>query len=384
MSRRWTTSEAAAVIISGVIALVINTLPVISGVLAREVGFQASALGMFGSAEVSGIAVGSLLAIFTMRRISPRETVALGLLLLVGADAGSMACTCGSALISLRSLGGVGTGLAASACNYVFALKDRERNYGASMIGITALGAPALALTPWLVNEFGWRAMFAGLAVTALLCLPLSQAFPITFGAQEGTSQVIKRQAPRWIMCVGFVSVTLFSAAQYALWAYLERIGVAGGLSEPAISNALSMATVFGLVSSVGVLVLGERVAYRVCIASVVAANAMGAAVTVSKDPWVYAVGAWVFYFSLPLYFAALFGLIMRRAQSKRFAAQFTLAVNLGAIGPAIGGLLAEQYGVGSLRWLEIAMALASGLLLWIGFLSPWVQGFREQTADAG
>ena len=383
MGQSWTTSEVAAVVVGAIAALVINTMPAISGVLARDVGFQVVPLGIFGTAEIAGIAGGCLIAVFALHHIAPRSMVALGLLLLCLADAGSTAYAWDVGLIALRAVGGIGTGLVTAACSYVFSLKDQERNSAASMIGITALAAPTIILIPRLVNEFGWRAMFGSAALLVLLCFPLCRAIPSTVRLQEGLAQGSTRRASRLTMSLGLISVVLFNAGQFALWTYLERIGVAGGLSESQISNALSMCTVFGLVSAVGVLFLGERVTQIASVTSIVAINVIGTVATASSSPWLYTLGTWAFYFSVPPYLAALFGSIMRLAPSKRFATQFTLAVNLGAIGPALGGVLAAQYGLGSIRWLEMATAIASGLLLWIGFLSPWSQGLREQTAEA-
>jgi len=65
----------------------------------------------------------------------------------------------------------------------------------------------------------------------------------------------------------------------------------------------------------------------------------------------------------------------MRRAGSKRFAALFTLALSMGAVGPAIGGLLAEQRGYGSVAWFEVSLIALSAALLCLGFVMPRMIG---------
>jgi MFS family permease len=169
--------------------------------------------------------------------------------------------------------------------------------------------------------------------------------------------------------------VALFSVGQFALWTYLERIGATTGIAEMTIANSLSLATVAGFLSSAVALVLGERIMRITVIVACVMLNVAGALGTRSSVPWLYAISVSGFYFSLPLYSAVLFGAILRRAGSKRFAAQFTLALSMGAVGPAIGGLLAEQWGYGSVAWLEVALITLSSVLLCIGFIIPRLLG---------
>jgi hypothetical protein len=62
----------------------------------------------------------------------------------------------------------------------------------------------------------------------------------------------------------------------------------------------------------------------------------------------------------------------MRRSSSSRLAAQFTLSVYVGALGPALGGLAVNQYGVLAVRWPVVVLTAVSGVLLWVGFFSPY------------
>src|SRR5437764_4934293 len=150
--------QGTAVLVIAVAYLMVNTLPAVTGVLARHLAIQPHALGAFGTAEIAGNAVGAFLATLVMRQVSPRATVTAGLLLLFAANLGSAAAAWTFALVALRAVGGIGTGLAVSACNYVFSLQNRERNYAASMLGFMALAAVAMPLIPPIADHFGWRA----------------------------------------------------------------------------------------------------------------------------------------------------------------------------------------------------------------------------------
>ena len=127
VGRNGIVMQGTAVLVIAVAYLMVNTLPAVTGVLARHLAIQPHALGAFGTAEIAGNAVGAFLATLVMRQVSPRATVTAGLLLLFAANLGSAAAAWTFALVALRAVGGIGTGLAVSACNYVFSLQNRER-----------------------------------------------------------------------------------------------------------------------------------------------------------------------------------------------------------------------------------------------------------------
>jgi predicted MFS family arabinose efflux permease len=386
MKKTATMMQASAVIVTAVAYLMVNTLPAVTGVLARQLEFQPSTVGAFGTAEIGGAAVGAFLAILLMRQLSPRATVTLGLLLLWAANScyaaiawSSAAIAWSFAVVALRAVGGIGTGLTVSACNYVFSLKNRERSYAASMLGFMALAALVIPLIPPLADHLGWRSVFVGFALLVLPCFALSRLFPNTY-EHDPAPESPRGPAGARLVWLGFASVALFSVGQFALWTYLERIGSAMGLAETTIASSLSVATVFGFLSSAIALAFGQRILRSGLIIACLVINIAGALGTRSSSPWLYAISISGFYFSLPIYSAVLFGAILRRAGSKCFAAQFTLGLNIGALGPALGGLLAEQYGYGSVAWFEVALVALSGALLWFGFMSPKV--LRRPSAE--
>ena len=76
-----------ASLVCGVVGLVVvNTLPVLLGVLKTHLGLAAAQLGSYGSAETIGLALGTFAAVFALRRLSPRVVAAVGLGLACGAD----------------------------------------------------------------------------------------------------------------------------------------------------------------------------------------------------------------------------------------------------------------------------------------------------------
>jgi len=371
MKRRWTISRIAPVVAVAVATLVTNTLPAITGVLARQLGFEPGALGAFGSADQLGMALGALLAISLMRYSSPRATIVTGLTLLLAANFGSSFSSSAGAIVILRAVGGLGTGLTVSACYYIYSLEDQERNAAASMLGQTALAFVVITAIPRLAHAFEWRSVFIGLGLLVIPCLVFARS--LRPGYKDSNAPDLSRTlaAPATVIWLGLISSALFNVAVAAFWTYLERIGAATGVAEENISNGLSIATVLGLLGSALVLVLGERINGAILVASVVL-NIIGIVASSSPIPWVYMTAISVFYASLPIYFSAQFSAVMRLGSSRRLAGQFTLSIYFYALGPILGGIIAEQYGVLAVRWLAVVLTAVSAALLWVGFFSSY------------
>ena len=360
--------RTAAVMATAVAGLVINTLPAVTGVLARQLSLEPRVLGAFASANYLGFVAGGLLAVAIMRRASPRTMVTLGLAFLFASYLGSAAFGWGTALVALGVLAGIGNGFTYSASYYVFSLEDQARNSAASLLGQTASSIVVITAIPAVAHTFGWRAMFVGLGLLVIPCFLLVRHFPNGYkeeAAQEPSSEPTATRATLWM---GLVSVALFGLGMLGMWTYLERIGAETGIAEQTIARGLSICTVFGFLSSAVVLALGDRIARTIPLVSCMILNIIGMVAVGSSDAWVYTIALSAFYFSLPIFLSVQFAAIMRRAPSKRFAVRYQVASNVGSLGPAIGGLVAEQYGFTAVRWFAIMLTLAATTLLWFGF----------------
>jgi predicted MFS family arabinose efflux permease len=371
MTRRWTIVRLAPVVVAAVTALVYNTLPAITGVLARQLGFQPGALGAFGSADLLGMAMGALAAIAVMRKTSPRTTAGIGLVLLLVANFGSAISGLAAALVPLRAVGGVGTGLTASACYYMYSLEDQQRNSAASTLAQIALAVIVITAIPKLAHAWGWRSMFIGLGVLLIPCFLLAREFSGGYEESAALDSPGSPAVPPVILWLGLLSSALFNVGVAIFWAYIERIGATTGIAEDNIATGLSISTGVGLLGAILVIAFGDRIRGRMIAASVIV-NILGIVASSSPVPWVYVAAVSAFYGTIPIYSSAQFSALMRRSSSSRLAAQFTLSIYVGALGPALGGLAVSEYGVLSLRWPVAVLTALSGVLLWLGFFSPY------------
>jgi predicted MFS family arabinose efflux permease len=238
--------------------LMLNTLPAVTGVLARSLGFDAGALGAFASADVFGSTAGTLLAAVLMRRGSPRRAVTVGLGILACANLASSISPTSTVLIALRAAGGLGEGIALGACFAVYARENRERNFAAYALVQTAIAVPVMAAIPAFTGAFGWRAPFICLGVIVLPALALAVRLPAEPMRRDAHAVLVRM--PHRLMWLSLTSVFLFNLSWACLWTYLERIGDAAGIDAQSVDRALTVCAVFGFVGSLVVLVLGERV----------------------------------------------------------------------------------------------------------------------------
>lgn len=361
----WTLSRIAAVAALAVLMLVINVLPAITGVLARSLGFSPNVLGGLGSATLLGSAVGSFSAMALTKRITPRTMALGGVVIFMAGNLALCVFPVSFQMISFSALAGFGTGLAMSACYYVFGLDHEETNSAAGMLAQTALASLVITAIPIITRLYDWRAMYACIAALALPCLLLAPFFPTSYlreSASIGPDTTAESgERGFWIL----LSVALSAISIFMVWTYLDRMGAEAGVAQTSINQALSLSTVFGFVSSGLVIWAGRRVTVPLALATCVGLNTAGILASGASTSSLYVAGVVLFYFTLPVYLSAQFGIAMRSVASKRFAVNYSLALQAAGIGPILGGYIAQLYGFGTLRVLSIAMMLMSFLILW-------------------
>jgi predicted MFS family arabinose efflux permease len=373
-----------ALLASAVAPLLINTIPAINAVLTQDLHVGPAMLGTFSSADAGGIATGALSAAVLTRRSSPRTTILAGLVLNILANLLSAATDWGIGTLVLRILGGIGTGLSLSACNYVFGFGNTERNYASSMLSLMGLSAIFMALTPILNSYFGWRGLFLALALLSLPALVLAPGFPRRYDNEPPTGPSL-RVSPlaKWI---GLSAVTLATLGQIAFFTFLASVGDAAGFARATVETSLSFCGAGAFLGAVLSLTLGSRSSSMVSIALIVVLDVVGVGAAASHSPWIYTVGISAFYCSIPLYATGQFGLLMRRAPSQSFAVSISAAQFLGtALAPSIGAGLIEHAGYELLEAFTIAAALSAYalLVLYVVACPPSVATLAERPTSA-
>ena len=224
---------------------------------------------------VTGLATAPLCA-GAHRRTVARIGLAAGLL---GFAAAALVPSAGIAITGLL-VGGVGAGCAVAAAGAALAAfrnPDRVAGFNGlanrGVITIVLAVIPLIGLAP--LDVFGALALFCLIGLVAVGWLPVApvidpqagaavpEAMPVTIPATGVVRSVRARSASRTVTMAGFallVTFALWAASEDSLWAMAGVMGgEQAGLTPEGLGLALSGATAGGLVGSVLLMVVGNR-----------------------------------------------------------------------------------------------------------------------------
>lgn len=218
-----------------------------------------------------------------------------------------------------------------------------------------------MAVLPPLVGKIGAQAFFyamSGIMFTAALAGLL--AFP-NIAAVAAHESLTHAKLPRRVW-FGIAGVSLLMVTHAMVFGFVERIGGGHGFSAAQITMVL---IVSGLVNLVPVALSGllER---RLPTAGVVCAGPLiqaSAALAVTQLPafGVYIVATSILIAVVTFTHVFAFGLLARMDPSGRVVAATPMMVMTGsAIGPLLGGVLAQHIGYASLGWAALVLGILS------------------------
>jgi MFS family permease len=114
------------------------------------------------------------------------------------------------------------------------------------------------------------------------------------------------------------------------------------------------------------VITLGKRISGTVALTLLLITIIMAIGTSCLPNQWVFMTAIPVFDFATVTLTPAIFGFLMRRAPSARFAVCLGASSSVaGLLGPIGGGFLVEEAGFVALQWLNVALLVLTGLLLW-------------------
>ena len=233
-------------------------MPIYIGALVDHLGLNDSAAGRLASIELLGFCAASLLATLWIRRFSWRRTAAVSAAALILANICSMVWVDDLELLPLVR---VGAGFAAGSMLSVAitALGDTrqtDRNFSLGIVFQLALSGALLFTLPPVIADYGMTAMYSCFALCACVGLAGALFLPVT-GTQHEPPQLAGRTA--WKPLWGLSGSAAFFLASTAVWAYVERIGVASGLEPDYIGRALGLSVVLSITGPLLAAWLGDR-----------------------------------------------------------------------------------------------------------------------------
>jgi len=248
----------------GTVALMpLLVLPAMIGVLVDNAGMSDSAAGWSASANFFAGAVVGLLMAVRVHRINLRQVATVALAVAVVADLIS-AFTAGetTAFFAARIFAGITLGAAYIASVSSFARYDGfERGFGLFVTLQFMVGGIGLYLVPVYADEMGAVGLFTGFAVLDCLALLLAQFLP-TAKAEESIQGESASELKILLTVSSLLAISgfaVFEAANNAQFTYIERFGVALGISDQSVGFSLLIASLIGIPGAFSIVIIGRR-----------------------------------------------------------------------------------------------------------------------------
>ena len=323
-------------------------MPMIVGGLIDSYGFSEQQAGNIAALEGLGLVFASILAAVWIRRVSWVKALVVAFLGYAALNILSANVDGYLPLLILRCL----TGLAGGS---VFAVTvaalgdqrepDRAFGFAQAMQGVMMLGGFLAA--PWLVQRWGVSALFYMLAGASLLMMLSLSRFPAAGRIRAAVAGVAAQTSHTWLIWMGLIASVVFFVNVFGFWAFVERIGQAGGLPAQTVALALGISQVMAIVGALAAAWASDRYGRYLPLLIVFIGQA-AALFAVLGD-----FGATAFFFSTGL-FQALFivgvsyqmGAIAKLDIHGKYLVTMTAAQGLGsAIGPALAATLIREGG---------------------------------------
>jgi len=222
-------------------------LPMMVSGIIDDLGFTQKQAGYVAAAEMAGVAIASGLGILWVRKVNWVTTAKLATLALIIANTLSMGVDQYWPMIVARLCGGLASGaLLAIGLAGQSDSQNSDRIFGYWVACQMTVSSVGYLILPGIRSTWGIDGFLLALIVigfTAFLSIP----FLSTRGLNR-TQSTEKQQLSIFTGAGALLGALLFFMAQGGLWAFLERMGLASGLTTTNIGFALAISSYFGIV----------------------------------------------------------------------------------------------------------------------------------------
>lgn len=256
----------------------ISALPGIVSALVDGLGFTEAEAGFAVSANAYGSMTGALLAVFLVRHVPWKKAMAGLLVLMIVLELATPLMSTPGLMTSWRFITGVAGGCSVGiGLSLLARLKHADRAFGTLLVLQFGLGGLViylrLAMVP-ILGEAGVFVMLAALMVLSLIVLPFLGDYKVDTAQQPkrfGLPPLHKYAA------LTMLAIFLYQASANGFWAYVERIGLAGGLSPSQVAEYVAIATWMGVPGGLLPIFLGVKIGRFLLIVSGLLLSLLGA-----------------------------------------------------------------------------------------------------------
>jgi predicted MFS family arabinose efflux permease len=356
----------APAIVAGVMGNTgIYLIPLLVGAMVSDRGFTEQQAGLVASADLAGYAVMTFItAVFLIDRDWRRLALA-GVAIMFAANLASTSMTSATAFAATRFMSGVGAGILAAIATVALGRTAKpERSYGILFAACLLFGTAGLWGLPVMLERTGLNGAYVFIAALAVLTGIVSRGIEQVAPASAGLDVPARREGSTLAAALILVAITLFWAHQNALYAYMERIGNASGLTPQFIGFTLGLANLTGFVGATLVAWLGTRFGRLLpllVLTLVQVACVWALAGKVQSSGYLLAIA--VISLSWNIVNPIQIGILASVDARGKWLALSSTVIGVGlALGPALGAAALTGQGYASVLWLVAGLAVASTL----------------------
>ncbi|RHW76479.1 MFS transporter [Colwellia sp. RSH04] len=231
-------------------AAVTTLMPLMVGAFTDSQLFSTQQVGFLTASDVAGILIASTSAYFWVRKCHWQKLVSLSLVIFIIANVATTWVNDFYLLIAVRFVAGLACGISYSIA--LAALGDRkspDKAFG-DMVTIQVIyGTVGFAVLPYFIKIWGFSGVFQFFNITLIIALILTL---ITYPSNNKQQTNVNLTSNiHWLSAsLVFSGVVFYYFAQGTIWAYLERIGVAAGLSISEIGTILGIGFAISAIGS--------------------------------------------------------------------------------------------------------------------------------------
>jgi len=250
----------AALLIHAIGPQTVLLLPGFVQGMVEYIGFTDQQAGYVVSSELWGMTVAAIAMMFLISRVNWQHMIAFALCILVVANALSVFLTDYFAFLVIRFFAGIGAGAIVALCYATFGLTARaDRNFGLGIVFVLVYSAIVYPFMPFIFSKVGIEGLLIFFSLVAVAGLPFVRHMP-TSGEEniETDSDAINIDWTRKSMALAAIFV--YFVANFIIWTYIFRIGVAAGITEQQVANGLSASQFLGIAGAFTATIVGAKI----------------------------------------------------------------------------------------------------------------------------
>jgi len=330
-----------------------NLLPSFVTAWIEHLGVSESVAGDLATVNLLAHASGLTLSLWLVSRYSLPPILRCGLALAVLGDGASVFAPSVPFLAVARVLAGLGLGLQFGVViNWIGRNENAVRGFALFMMMQFVFAAACFFLIPLLAPTFRSGSVYVVLLPLVVAAAMLAPLLGLNGGSRPLAADRLRSASARSLLgplllprALSVLAFALFNVAAIGLWGYIERYGLALGLSTRMVAVSLSMSALCGIPGGLVVFGLGRRLGRLAPLLLGLATFALPVGVFALKT-----VGAPLFFLGL-----ALIGFAWNIAQPYLQDVQSSLdrsgrlpvlgmvvAAVAGAFGPALVGMVVD------------------------------------------